>query len=296
MLLRDIVRGDDPQIAGIAETLLIARADILVLQGVDYDLQSTALNALADLLESKGLQYPYRFALRPNTGMQTGLDMDGNGTLGEARDAQGYGEFSGQGGMALLSRWPIDLHQVQDFSALLWQDFPDALLPANPDGTPFPSVEVLSIQRLSTTGHWVIPIDPPDAERIWVAAFHATPPVFDGPEDRNGKRNHDEAAFWSRYLDGVFGPPPRARFVIAGDANADPTKGDSLKSAIKSLITDPRLQDPLSGSPTVMWPAPGPGALRVDYLLPTIDLRVLGKGRVDAGDASRHDLIWLDLE
>lgn len=268
----------------------------MVLQGIDYDLQNKALNALADALENRGLDYPTRFALRPNTGLESGHDLDGNGQLGEARDAQGYGEFSGQGGMAILSRWPVGHGDVQDFSALLWQDFPDALLPTHPDGTPFPSKTALSVQRLSTTGHWVVPVDPPDADRIWIKAFHASPPVFDGPEDRNGKRNHDEVAFWTAYLDGAFGPPPSARFVIAGDANADPVKGDSLKPAINALLSDPRLQDPLAGRTTVDWPDPGPGKLRVDYLLPSADLTVRAMGIIDAGDASRHDLIWLDLD
>ena len=29
---------------------------------------------------------------------------------------------------------------------------------------------------------------------------HPTPPVFDGPEDRNGRRNHDEIRFWADYI------------------------------------------------------------------------------------------------
>ena len=32
------------------------------------------------------------------------------------------------------------------------------------------------------------------------ARSHPTPPAFDGPEDRNGRRNHDEIRFWSDYL------------------------------------------------------------------------------------------------
>ena len=29
---------------------------------------------------------------------------------------------------------------------------------------------------------------------------HPTPPVFDGPEDRNGTRNFDEIRFWADYV------------------------------------------------------------------------------------------------
>ena len=294
--MRDISRGNDAQIDAVLDTLLRTQADIVILQGIDYDLENRALNALADALAAKGLSYPTRFALRPNTGMHSGEDLDGDGTFGEARDAQGYGTFSGQGGMAILARWPIQTPEVQDYSDLLWRDVPGALLPTHPDGSAFPSDQALSVQRLSTTGHWVVPIDLPDVKRIWVMTFHASPPVFDGPEDRNGKRNHDEVAFWTSYLDGRFAPPPKERFIIAGDANADPDKGDSLKPAIRNLITDPRLQDPLEGRTTVIWPDPGPGALRVDYLLPSADLLVRDQGIIDAGNGSRHDLIWLDLE
>ena len=43
------------------------------------------------------------------------------------------------------------------------------------------------------------------AERadLHLLAHHPTPPVFDGPEDRNGRRNHDEAALWTAWLDGA---------------------------------------------------------------------------------------------
>ena len=33
------------------------------------------------------------------------------------------------------------------------------------------------------------------------ALHHPTPPVFDGPDDHNGTRNHDEIRFWSDYID-----------------------------------------------------------------------------------------------
>ena len=185
ILLRDIARGKDDQIAAVQDVIRAKSPDILVIQGFDYDLTGAALSAFA-----ASLHYPHHFALLPNTGMATGLDMDGNGRLGEARDAQGYGTFSGADGMAILSRYPVITDQVQDFSALLWQDFPNALLPQI-NSEPFPSAEAQAAQRLSTTGHWIVPVDAPGGV-IHVMAFHASPPVFDGPEDRNGKRNHDE--------------------------------------------------------------------------------------------------------
>ena len=76
---------------------------------------------------------------------------------------------------------------------------------------------------------------------------HPTPPVFDGPEDRNGTRNFDEIRFWADYITpgaagyiydddgGHGGLEPGALFVIAGDQNSDPLDGDSIPGAIQQL-------------------------------------------------------------
>ena len=184
-MLRDIRKGDDPQITAITEVITRTNPDILLLTDFDYDLDGLAVGAFADLLET----YPHSFAARPNTGLETGLDMDGNGYTGDARDAQGYGRFSGDGGMAILSRYPIG--ELRDLSAILWKDVEDATLPTV-DGALFPSEEAIVIQRLSTTGHWIVPISMPNGPPLTLMVWSATRLVFDGPEDRNGLRNRDE--------------------------------------------------------------------------------------------------------
>ena len=300
LLLRDIGRGDDPQLAAVLRIIEAADADVLTLQGIDYDLTQ---EALARLAEAAG--YPEHFSLRPNTGLPTGLDMDGDGRLGGPRDAQGYGRFSGQGGMAILSRWPIDRERVQDLSAILWRDIPDATLP-EVNGAPFPSDAALAAQRLSTTGHWIVPIDAPGG-RFDLMTFHASPPVFDGPEDRNGKRNHDEIRLW--VLEGQVGVAPTGPFVIAGDANLDPVDGAGRKSAIRDLLALDTVWDVSprghEGTDTVDWDDPVPGNLRVDYVLPSRHWTVAGSGVLwpapddpladAAATASRHKLVWVDL-
>lgn len=302
LLLRDLARGKDPQIAAVLDVIATADADVLAIQNFDYDLTGEALSILA-----KAADYPHYFALRPNAGMPTGLDMDGDGKLGGPADAQGYGRFSGHGGMAILSRYPILTDSVQDLSDLLWKDVPDALLPVTADG-PFPSADALAVQRLSTTGHWIVPIDVPKGQ-FDLMTFHASPPVFDGPEDRNGRRNHDEIRLWQQVLDGDIGTAPANRFVIAGDANLDPDDSDGIRSAIDNLLADMRLQDVrptgAAGTDTVDWADPVPGNLRVDYVLPSIHWAVLDSGVMwPAADdpeartvatASRHRLVWVDL-
>ncbi|MCV3274287.1 endonuclease/exonuclease/phosphatase family protein [Roseobacter sinensis] len=315
LLLRDISRGEDPQVRATLAVIAAAAPDVLLLQGFDYDLTGAALAAYMAALEKEGLDYTYSFSARPNTGMPTGLDMDGNGKLGEPRDAQSYGRFSGQGGMAILSRYPIDVGAVKDFTDLLWRDLPGALLPETADG-PFPSAEAQAAQRLSTTNHWVVPIEVPALGTVDILAFQGSPPVFDGPEDRNGKRNHDETVFWQHYLAGHFGEADTHSFVLLGDINQDRRDGEGIKSAISALLDDPRLQDPLprsagsehaTGDPfdTVDWTDPVPGNLRVDYVLPSADWQVLDTGVLwpipedPLGQtviaASRHRLVWVDI-
>ncbi|WP_291729333.1 endonuclease/exonuclease/phosphatase family protein [Leisingera sp. F5] len=307
LLLRDLERGGDPQIAAVVEVIAGAQPDVLALQGLDWDYEGRSLAALARLLEEAGAAYPYRVSLQPNAGLPppVPLDMDGDGRTGGPRDNQGYGRFRGQDGIALLSRLPVDRNRIRDFSALLWRDLPGALLPEHPDGRPFPSGEVQAVQRLSATAHWLVPLELPGGGQLNVMTFHAAPPVFDGPEDRNGRRNRDEIRLWQLLLDGRLGAVPEAPFVIAGDANLDPERGDGRKDAIRNLLGDPRLQDPQPRSPqagtaTVEWQ--GAGRMRVDYLLPSAGLAVTGAGVIwpdapnaAAANASRHRLVWTDI-
>nr|WP_282569286.1 endonuclease/exonuclease/phosphatase family protein [Aliiroseovarius sp. S1339] len=320
LLLRDILANKDEQIAAVLTVIAAAKPDILALQDFDHDLENHALRAFQDALAATGHPMPHAFAAAPNAGLITGMDMDGNGRTGEARDAQGYGRFTGQGGMAVLSRYPLG--EVRDFTAFLWQDLPDAIPPTQ-DSLPFPSPEAFAAQRLSSVAHWDVPVHLPDGTVLHLLTFHATTPVFDGDEDRNGRRNHDEIAFWQRYLDNALPvTAPDGPVVIAGDANLDPEDGDGRQQAIRRLLRDPRLQDPMprrsgavsdgnarqSGDPaldTVDWPDPVPGNLRVSYVLPasTLDLADAGVFWPDAGDplhgaittASPHRLVWVDL-
>ncbi len=107
LLLQAIRKRDDPQVQAAVAVLVRLKADVVVLTGVDYDYGQAAISALAADLAEAGLSYPHHLALRPNTGVATGLDLDGNGRTGEARDAQGYGRFAGSAGMAILSRYPL---------------------------------------------------------------------------------------------------------------------------------------------------------------------------------------------
>lgn len=292
LLLRDIEAGKDAQVSAVLAEIAAAHPDVLLLTDFDWDYSGAALEVLTARLERLGLSYPYSYAPRPNTGTDTGLDIDGNGKLGEARDAQGYGAFTGQHGMALLSRLPILADQARDFSSLLWADLPQGH--ATEAGL---SPEALAVQRLSTAAHWDVPVQT-SAGPLHIWALAATPPLFDGPEDRNGHRNHDEAAFWLRYLDGQLPQRPAAEpFVLMGNFNLDPARGEGRRDALIALLADDRLQDPppLAAALTVDFGAKS-GQMRVDYLLPSAALALTGAGVAPPDPAaSRHHLVWVDI-
>jgi Endonuclease/Exonuclease/phosphatase family len=324
--LRDIGK-QEAQVLAARDVIAKANPDILVLADFDYDAELKALKAFAGLLADKTKPYPYAFARRPNTGWATGLDMDGDGRLGTPRDAQGFGYYAGQGGLAVLSRLPFDEAGLQDFSALLWRDFPEALLPTHADGAPFPSEDALAAQRLSHTAHWSLPVTLPKGP-LTLLISQATPPVFDGEEDRNGKRNHDENALWLHHIEGRLGTPPAGPFILVFGANLDPADGTGRRAIMKRLLAHPKLQDPrpesegaaLEATPahlgdpaldTADWSEPtndtvGPGNMRVDFVLPSADINVTNAGvywpaRPSSGHAlalaaSRHRLVWVDIK
>ncbi|MFD2173105.1 endonuclease/exonuclease/phosphatase family protein [Rhodobacter lacus] len=298
LALAAIEGGKDRQVEAVLGVIAMAHPDILLLTDLDWDFRAEALRALQARLRARGLDYGYFFAPQPNTGIDTGFDIDGNGRRGEARDAQGYGRFTGQHGLALLSKVPIGA--TRDFSAFLWRDLPGAQIA----GARLPA-GAEHVQRLSTSAHWDVEITTASGPlHLW--AFAATPPVFDGPEDRNGRRNADEIGFWRRYLESALPAPPTAPFVLIGKANLDPERGEGQHAAIAELLTDPRLQDPAPTGPGAPAAAPlatanfagGPGPLRLDVILPAAGLRVTGSGVIWAEPAalgSDHRLVFVDI-
>ncbi|OZA01660.1 MAG: endonuclease [Rhodobacterales bacterium 17-64-5] len=312
-MLKALTAADDPQTEQDIAVILRLDADILLLTNVDFDAEGAGLAALSQRLAAKGLTYADVLALRPNTGIATGLDLNHDGALSGPRDAQAYGRFAGQGGMAILSRYPIDRGQIRDFTALLWRDLPDADLP--PDMTP----EAQAVQRLSTDGHYEVPVTYAPDKTLRLLVWAATPPVFDGPEDRNGRRNADETALWLHLLDGTLPQtPPAPPFVLLGRANLDPADGDGKPQALRSLLALPDLQDPAprgssghtdpghKGDPAHDTAVLKSGAgLRLDYILPSRDITVTGSGVLWLPDtdpfaatlagASTHRPVWARL-
>ena len=332
--------GGDPQIARVAAIIRAVDPDVVLINEFDYGVG----NDRAFVANYLGGAWPYRFIAPSNTGVATGLDLDGDGVAGEeagtferAGDSHGFGLFEGQYGMLVLSKHEIDVEGVRTFRTLRWKDMPGARLPVRSDGASFYSDEALSAIRLSSKSHWDVPVRIGGAV-VHLLASHPTPPVFDGPEDRNGARNADEIRFWADYVSGADwirddaggrgGLAGGARFVIAGDLNADPVDGESVPGAARQLTGHPLVNAAVTpaseggaaaavaqgganaghrGDPrfdTADFGDEAPGNLRVDYVLPSAGLEITGAGVLwpkedepgaDLIDASDHRLVWIDI-
>ncbi|QFG21612.1 endonuclease/exonuclease/phosphatase family protein [Actinomadura sp. WMMB 499] len=359
-LVADLSTRTDEQARTVAEVVQRARPDVLLVNEFDYDRRGEAARLFQDNYLSVGqggadpIRYRYRYTAPSNTGIASGLDLNNDGKAVTepgsdpyGQDAYGYGTFPGQYGMVVYSRHPIDYRHIRTFQKFLWKDMPGAALPDDTTThTPsdWYSPAELEKVRLSSKSHWDVPIRV-GHRTVHFLVSHPTPPSFDGAEDRNGRRNHDEIRFWADYVrpwQGRYiyddrgwrgGLWPGARFVIAGDQNADPEDGDSYDGAIHQLLGSPRVDAssvPSSrgaveaatvqaganldhgGDPrhdTADFADTAPGNLRVDYVLPSRGMRTTGGGvfwPVSSDPLSRltgtypfpssdHRLVWLDV-
>ena len=312
-LVADLSTPDDAQAAAVAEVVQRVRPDVLLVNEFDYDDAGRALQLFQDnyLSVARGgaapIEYAYRYSAPSNTGIASGSDLNGDGrtvttpgTPGYGDDALGFGDFPGQFGMAVYSRYPIVESGIRTFQDFRWRDMPGNRIP-----TGFYDDAELDLLPLSSKSHWVVPVQYGDRV-VSLVASHPTPPVFDGPEDRNGRRNADEIRMTADLVAGGErgaylyddqgrrgGLAPGSLFVVAGDQNSDPRDGDSLPGAIAPLL-DPALVNtratPTSaGGPeaaarqgranaahrtdprvdTADFADGAPGNLRVDYVLPS---------------------------
>lgn len=327
-LLGHLANGDNAQAKKVAEVLQIVRPDVVLINEFDFDEKGESARRFHDhylAVSQRGhapLNYPYRYAPPVNTGVATNtagralhdFDHDGKASYEVppagspaaagrvyAGDAYGFGAFPGQYGFVVYSRFPIRTEQTRTFQLFKWRDMPGAVYPKD-----WYTPADMEIFRLSSKNHADVPIELAPGTTFHLLASHPTPPSFDGAEDRNGRRNHDEIRLWADYLNGADylrddagrggGLPAGARFVILGDLNADPVDGDSYAGAILQLLNHPRVNatfEPASlggveqarlqggfnaqhkGNPALdtgdFGDARGPGNLRIDHVLPSKD-------------------------
>ena len=318
--LADLSSPGNAQANAVAEIIQRMRPDVLLINEFDFEPDNALAEAFQENYLSIGhngaspIEYPHVFVAPSNTGIPSGFDLNNNGVVAGPDDAFGFGFFPGQFGMAVFSRYPIEEDSIRTFQHFLWKDMPGALLPDDP-ATPAPadwySPAELAVFRLSSKSHWDVPISI-GTKTVHFLVSHPTPPVFDGPEDRNGTRNSDEIRFWADYITpgrtsayiyddaGSFGGlKPGEQFVIAGDQNSDPLDGDSIPGSIQQLLDHPLVNTrhtaesagaveaaALQGGAnathrsdprfdTADFADGAPGNLRADYVLPRKSLRIV---------------------
>lgn len=253
------------------------------------------------------------------------------GTDAYGNDCYGFGWFPGQYGMAVYSKFPIVTSSVRTFRNFLWKNMPAALLPddiTTLQPKDWYSTTELNVFRLSSKSHWDIPVDLGGGHLMHFLVDHPTPPVFDSTEDRNGKRNHDEIRFWADYVDPVRatyhrddagttgGLPENVRFIIAGDHNADPSRGDSVPGAAQQFTTHPFINNSVVPSAaaysnnTTNTADFSPTDLRVDYVLPSKSGFAIVNSAVywplaphpqaslviNSSTTTDHRLVWVDVQ
>jgi hypothetical protein len=347
------------QARNVAEIAQRVQADVLLVNEFDFDLDGTPTassvpmrlgyssegarlfqqnflsvgqgNAVRGL--TSGIDYAYRYTPNTNTGLASGFDLNNNGAVSGGDDAFGFGNFGGQFGFTIYSKYEIV--SVRSFQTFLWKDMPGNLLTNDPTASnlaDFYSPAEIDALRLSSKNHVDVTVRI-NGQDVHFLTAHPTPPTFDGPEDRNGKRNHDEIRFWADYVAGAGyiyddqgntgGLEGGAKFVIAGDYNADPLDGDSFKgtvagtqyNAIGQLLDNPLVNTSVTpsapggvdaathpsnngsanqshiGDPaqdTADFSDSAPGNLRVDYVLPSANLQIEGAGIFWPADPDRN--------
>jgi hypothetical protein len=327
--LSDLSTPGNDQADAVAEIIQRIRPDILLINEFDY-YPPTAEHPEGPLVEAfrenylevghngaTPIDYPYTFVAESNTGIPSGFDLNNNGVVAGPDDAFGFGFFPGQFGMAVFSSFPIQTADIRTFQHFLWKDMPGARLPDDPN-TAAPadwySPAELDVFRLSSKSHWDVPITI-GRKTVHFLVSHPTPPVFDGPEDRNGTRNFDEIRFWADYIttgetssyiyddSGTFGGLKGGQlFVIAGDQNSDPLDGDSIPGSIQQLLEHDLVNTSVTPSSagaveaaalqgganlthlsnpafdTADFSDVAPGNLRADYVLPRVNLKIMASG------------------
>jgi endonuclease/exonuclease/phosphatase family metal-dependent hydrolase len=333
--LVNALKSNHSQIKNIAEIIQRVRPDIILLnefdfvpkkQGIAY-FKKHYLNVSQQKQEA--IDYPYFYIAPVNTGLATEFDLDNDGKkTGIKGDAQGFGFFEGHYGMAVLSRYPIDFDKVRTLQTFKYKNMPNAHMPLIPktDKNWYNEQEWQAL-RLSSKSFWDVPISI-NNKTVHIIASHPTPPVFDGDEDRNGKRNHDEIRLIADYVANAGyiyddkgqtgGLKANTRFVILGDLNAAP-KGDKARTATTDQILNNHLINasfiPGSAGAKAQYSAPyaqnytANWQARVDYVLPSHYGLTVKKGGVfwptkaseqyrlikDRSASSDHRLVWLDL-
>ncbi|GFZ88570.1 endonuclease/exonuclease/phosphatase family protein [Nesterenkonia alkaliphila] len=325
-LVNSLATGNHSQARAVAQTAQLNEPDVLILTGVSYDEDQQIAEQLSGYLASgqysaAGLDYPYVFTAPTNSGRESGVDLDGDGSIGGPGDAVGYGEYPGQYGTVIFSKHPIVEDEVRTFQQFLWSDVPEAGMPQG-----YSDLEA-SVLRLSETTLWDVPVEV-EGHRVNLVTTAVT--------DQNGAedtaRGDDLRQVISDYVSGqawylyddegeTAAGQTAAHYVVAG-VPAAKTGSENLDVLLDSaVLQDPQpeavTERPLSDRPGSVWHTdplatryvPGDRDLRASYVLPSTSLQVNNSGVFWPGEgelgyqvvnpegayALTDRLVWVDL-
>ncbi len=248
-LTKELKQGSE-QAAQVVKIIRTVDPDVFLLNEFDYADGQNASLFLDHYLNGHNSEKPWKYHYNApvNTGVDSGYDLNRDSKTGTPDDAWGFGTHPGQYGMLVVSRFPIDEANIRTFQNFRWSKMPNAKQPKLPDETLYYPQEIWEQLRLSSKSHWDVPIKVGD-QTIHFLTLHPTPPVFDGKEDRNGRRNHDEIRLIRDYACDEFdseyivddqgkqgGLATGSLFIIAGDQNADPVDGDGSHDIVQTLL------------------------------------------------------------
>lgn len=336
----------DEQAAAAARVIQEISPDVLALnelvnneqESAVRDVPSTPTNARA-FVENylsvpqreglDGLEYEFIHTPKSNTGVHSGMDLDNNGAIDDTagdrtygNDAYGFGRYPGQYALAIVSRYPIEKRAIRSFRTFRWEDMPDSEIVRDSEYDVYLTDREAERFRLSSKTHVDVPIAVGE-HTVHALVAHPTPPVFDGPENFNGKRCHDEIRLLADYVAGtnyVYDDSGRqgglngdASYVLLGDMNAAPGNEESLDAAGTYFVDNDDFN-------TRRFPTSPGGAQagspyltaefgkQVDYALPSPDLAIRDSAVVwpsknankrglndDVQTASDHRLVWADI-
>lgn len=216
----------------------------------------------------KSIRYQYRENFATNTGKPSGFDLDNDGKPTDVmNDAWGFGFYHGQYAFAVFSQFEIDSNNIRTFQDFKWKDMegmskesnleitecndPEKPIPENRQcGDDWYSQEAWEKFPLSSKNHADVPViipTPSGEQVIHFLVSHPAPPISNNAALHNNQRNRDEIQFWNDYIDSKNymyddngfqgGLAAGSKFVVAGDLNADPIKGDGILTSINGLLS-----------------------------------------------------------
>ncbi|MGL5323445.1 MAG: endonuclease/exonuclease/phosphatase family protein [Aeromonas sp.] len=245
--------------------------------------------AHAQHAEVTAISYPVLQNFATNTGLMSGYDLNLDGNINSGPDdAWGYGKYHGQYAMAVMSKYPIDTKQIRTFQHFKWKDMPGEKNPIIDDckklidkngvknpyrecGDAWYAEEVWQKYPLSSKNHADVPVrikTDKGEEVIHFLISHPTPPIFANAARHTVKHNRAEIAFWNDYVKGLNymtddkgtkgGLAKNAKFVIAGDLNADPLTGDGDLTAIQALLDNALMNQAITNGTLIPVSEGGP--------------------------------------